>query len=214
MNSFPLNKARIPVAGFWNLSPERRSQILLLGLFLNETNWLIHFLVKAAQGIRETIPNRLRPEEEASEALVALLATTLVGKVFEGWNCLTKKGRTKLCMLDKLPLSTRTKELKDAVEKKLKSKLLRNIRNHLGFHYNTKEINIDQLKGVITDLDSHLFLHPQGCIGFTLSRLSTLAILEGIIGRIPPLTGQKPSRTQLERFLPLQTRILNSSLSR
>jgi hypothetical protein len=79
--------------------------------------------------------------------------------------------------------SDRTKQLRDVVRKKVTSKLLRDIRNHLGFHYVTEKINIDRLKGGITDRDSHLFIHPKGCIGFTLSRLSTFAILEGIVGK-------------------------------
>ena len=191
MEPFPLNKANIPVEGFWNLSPERRSQILLLGLFLNETNWLMHLLVKAAQGIQDTLPNRLNPEEEASEAVVALLATTLVSKVFEGWKCLFRGERDKKSILENLPLSDRTKQLRDIVRKKVTSKLFRDIRNHLGFHYVTEEINIERLKGVITDRDSHLFIHPQGCIVFTLSRLSTLAILEGIVGK-----NSAPNRAQ------------------
>ena len=106
MEPFPLNKANIPVESFWNLSPERRSQILLLGLFLNETNWLMHLLVKAAQGIQDTLPNRLNPEEEASEAVVALLATTLVSKVFEGWKCLIRGERDKKSILENLPCQT------------------------------------------------------------------------------------------------------------
>ena len=62
MKPFPLNKADIPVEDFWNMSPERRSQIVLLGVFLNETNWLMHLLVKAAHGVQDTPPSRLTPE--------------------------------------------------------------------------------------------------------------------------------------------------------
>lgn len=43
-------------------------------------------LVKAALGLRrDESQNQLTPEEEAAEALAALVATTLVGKVLEGW---------------------------------------------------------------------------------------------------------------------------------
>jgi hypothetical protein len=180
---FPLNKADIPVEDFWKMSPERRSQIVLLGVFLNETNWLMRLLVKAAHGVQDTPPSRLTPEEEVSEAVTALLATTLVGKVFESWKCLIRGERDNNSILEKLPLSDRTKQLRDVVRKNVMSKLFRDIRNHLGFHYVAEEINIDRLKGVITDRDSHIFIHPQGYIGFTLSRLSTFAILEGIVGK-------------------------------
>jgi hypothetical protein len=83
--SSPLNKANIPLDKFWNLPDDRRTGLLLLGLFLNETNWLLRLLAKASQSLREDATQpQLTPEEEAAEALVAMLITTLVGKIFEG----------------------------------------------------------------------------------------------------------------------------------
>ena len=52
----------------------------------------------------------------------------------------------------------------------------------MAFHYSPEHIKLDRLKDRLSNLDSHLFIHPQGCTGFTLSRLSTLALLEGIVG--------------------------------
>ena len=57
---------------------KHRSALLLLGLFLNEANWLRKLLVKAVLGISET------PDGQANFALTALLATTLAGKIYEG----------------------------------------------------------------------------------------------------------------------------------
>jgi hypothetical protein len=58
--------------------------------------------------------------------------------------------------------------------------LFARIRNNVGFHY-SKTLNMDNLKATITDIDSHLFVDPEGKIGFTLSRLSTLALVETLL---------------------------------
>src|SRR5258708_22693231 len=186
MNPFPVNKSPIPVAGFWNLSEERRSAILLLGLFLNETNLLYRILVKAALGLRQDeSQNQLTPEEEAAEALAALVATTLVGKVLEGWERLQDRKGVPISILDSLPISTKTQNLKAIFEQKLSTRLFWLIRNNMAFHYNPQHIHVDRLKNRLTNLDTHFLIHPDGASGFTLSRLSTLALLEAIVGDDP-----------------------------
>ncbi len=63
---------------------ERRSALLMLGLFLNEANWLRKLLVGA---VLETSDDA---EGRANFALASLMATTLVGKIFEGWDRIEK----------------------------------------------------------------------------------------------------------------------------
>lgn len=182
MNPFPLFKVKIPLDAFWNLPEERRSAILLLGLFLNEINWLMKLLAKAAQGLpKEAGQPQLTPEQEAAEDLAALFATTLVGKVWEGWDRLCDSKGVPVRMLDRLPMSPDTQKLQADFEQKLSTKLFVKIRNNAGFHYNPEQIHVDRLKGLLSNLDTHFFIHPQGAVGFTLSRLSTLALLEAIV---------------------------------
>jgi hypothetical protein len=185
MKPFPLFKVKIPLDIFWNLPEERRSAILLLGLFLNETNWLMKLLAKAAQGLpKEAGQHQLTPEQEAAEDLAALFATTLVGKVWEGWDRLRDSKGIPVCMLDSLPVSPDAEKLRADFEQKLSTKLFAKIRNNAGFHYNPELIHVDRLTGLLTNLDTHFFVHPEGAVGFTLSRLSTLAILEAIVGDV------------------------------
>lgn len=160
--------------------------ILLLGLFVNETNLLYRILVKAALGLRQDeSQNQLTPEEEAAEALGALVATTLVGKVFEGWERLQDRKGVPISILDSLPISTNTQNLKAILEQKLSTRLFWLIRNNMAFHYNPQHIHVDRLKNRLTNLDTHFLIHPDGATGFTLSRLSTLALLEAIVGDDP-----------------------------
>jgi hypothetical protein len=185
MNPFPLFKVKIPLDAFWKLPEDRRSAILLLGVFLNETNWLMRLLAKAAQGLpKEAGQRQLTAEQEAAENLAALMGTTLVGKVWEGWDRLRVSKGVPVSILDSLPMSPATQKLKAEFEQKLSTKLFAKIRNNAGFHYNPEEIHVDRLKGLLTSVDAHFFVHPQGAVGFTLSRLSTLAMLEAIVGDV------------------------------
>jgi hypothetical protein len=185
LNPFPLLKVKVPLDAFWNLPEDSRSAILLLGLFLNETNWLMRIVAKAAQGLpKEAGHPQLAPEQEAAENLAALMATTLAGKVWEGWDRLCDSKGVAVSILDSLPMSPATKKLKAEFEQKLSTKLFVKIRNSAGFHYDPKHIHVDRLKGLLTNLDTHFFIHPQGAVGFTLSRLSTLALLEAIVGDV------------------------------
>jgi hypothetical protein len=185
MNPFPLFKVKIPLDAFWNLPEERRSAILLLGLFLNETNWLLKLLAKAALGLRkEEGQPQLTPEQEAAEDLAALFATTLVGKIWEGWEWLHNRQGNPVSMLDRLTVSDATQKLHAEFEQKLSTKLFAKIRNNIAFHYNPALIHVERLKGLLTDLDAHLLIHTKSATGFTLSRLSTLALLESIVGDV------------------------------
>jgi hypothetical protein len=200
MNPFPLKKISIRPDRFWELPKEKRSAILLLGLFLNEINCLMRVLAKAGQGLPpEPGQPRLTPEQEAGEALVATLITTLVGKTFEGWESLTDKKGTPQSILEKLPLSDATKQLQWELEHKLSDGIFARVRNVVGFHYSKTLIKIDHLKGTITDIDSHLFLHPEAAMGFTLSRLSTLALFETLLRLVSASTNRVEAINEMMR---------------
>jgi hypothetical protein len=181
MKPFPIKKAKIPLDRFWELPKTRRSAILLLGLFLNEINWLIKLLAKAGQSLPQQLDqSQFTPEEEAAEALAATLISTIVGKIFEGWETLTNRKGTPQSILEKFPLSDETKRLQSDLSDKLSDRIFVQIRNNASFHY-PKDINIDNLKAKITAVDSHFFLDPGAAMGFTLSRLSTLALFETLL---------------------------------
>jgi hypothetical protein len=83
----PLNieKLTLPLSAIQAMGSAQRSALLLLGLFLNEVNWLRKLLARSVSA-----PSLDEPEEQANFALTVLLATTLVGKVHEGWDRIIK----------------------------------------------------------------------------------------------------------------------------
>jgi hypothetical protein len=84
MKPLDLKKMKLPLSSFWAMSDERRSALLLFGLFLNEANWLMKLLVKTGKTLPwKPVPRAHTPEEEANYSLVMLTMTTLVGKIWE-----------------------------------------------------------------------------------------------------------------------------------
>src|SRR5260370_26884479 len=109
-----VNGLRSPASALKDLCEEQRSSLLLLGLIVNETNWLYKLLVKAVQGLPEVpAAHPDDPEEEARWALTLALTTTLVGKVHEGWKSIHKP-RLR-ATLARLPLSDDLTALKKQV---------------------------------------------------------------------------------------------------
>src|SRR5260370_21076797 len=75
-------RLRFPAAALKDLWEEQRSSLLLLGLIVNETNWLYKLLVKAVQGLPEVpAAHPDDPEEEARWALTLAVTTTHVCKL-------------------------------------------------------------------------------------------------------------------------------------
>jgi len=204
MNPFPLNKANIPLDKFWALCEKQRREIVLIGLFINEVNLLMMMLAKAAGALRVDLTQPLlTPEEEAAEGLVAMLLTTLAGKIFEGWDCLRKSTGVPTSMLDELPLSPQTKQLQSTLEKEFSDSLFVYIRSNVGFHYSKTEINIDVLKAHLGAADSHIFIHPGEAMGFTLSRLPTLALFETMLRKVSQSDRAKGIEALLARVFSL-----------
>jgi hypothetical protein len=143
----PLNieKLTLPVSAIHAMAADQRSALLLLGLFLNEVNWLRKLLARAVSATLDG------PEGQANFALTVLLATTLVGKVHEGWDRITE-GR--LCnTIDKLPLTGELQQLKTKITDRLSGKVFLRIRNSIAFHYPKRGLEFANFKNYLSDSD-------------------------------------------------------------
>jgi hypothetical protein len=176
----PLNieKLTIPVAAIHAMAANQRSALLLLGLFLNEVNWLRKLLARAVPSATSD-----EPEGQANFALTVLLATTLVGKVHEGWDRITEG---KLCnTIDKLPLTDELKALKNNITDRLSGKVFLRIRNSIAFHYPKRGLDLSKFRDHISDSDTTIYMSHQAYIGDLLSHISTLAGIEPLLALNP-----------------------------
>ena len=155
------------------MRPEHRYAILLLGLFLNEANWLRKLLVRAALGIADD------PEGAASFALTALLATTLGGKIHEGWKRITS-GRLHDILLD-VGLPDELTKLQGQIATLLSTKTLLRIRNNIAFHYPDRLFDFNKLDAHLDDTDAFIYVVPEGYQGDVLSYVSLLAGIEPLL---------------------------------
>jgi hypothetical protein len=172
-----IRKLTLPVASLQRLSPEQRSAILLLGLFLNEANWLRKLLVKAVSGMSNGL------DGQANFALTVQLATTLAAKVYEGWEKV--KVGTLAKTIQTVPLSEGLKNLRKDINRQLAKPTIRRIRNSYSFHYPAvldfaKLSNIDDADAVIYATESVYNVD-------IFSHLSSLAALEPLVA-IDPAT--------------------------
>jgi hypothetical protein len=206
-----VNRLRFPASSLLAMHDEQRSALLLLGVLVNEANWLNKLLVKALQALPAS-PNvdSDTPEEAANLALTMLLITTLVGKVYEGWDCICN-GRLK-ATLNGLSLPEKLRNLKTQLATRLSGKLFVRIRNNLAFHYADKMIDFSNFKDRLGDTDVHIYATPAGYVGNMLSRISTLAIIDplsGLAHLIPEKSNQSPNIDPNGDSLLAYVRVLN-----
>ena len=169
------------------MSDERRSALLLLGLFLNEANWLMKLLVKGGKALPpEPVPRALTPEEEANYALTMLIMTTLVGKIWEGWDLISRGDKLRPT-LEGLSLPIEVKNLEAQLKQELSNDLFVRIRNNVSSHYSGKLIDLSRLTSQVTERDTHIYVSGEWHIGDTLCPLSTLAGLEPVLHPNPNL---------------------------
>jgi hypothetical protein len=103
--------------------------------------------------------------------LTGLLATTLVGKVYEGWDCM---GKAKFqATLDELSMPEQLKHLKKHLSERLSGKLFLRIRQQ-AFHYSEKAFDFSKFKGSFGDQDTQIHVTAAGYRGDILSRISAL----------------------------------------
>lgn len=165
-----LKKITLPMIELNAMPSERRSALLMLGLFLNEANWLRKLLVGAVLGTSDT------PEGRASFALTSLMATTLVGKIFEGWDRMEKGW-----LHDALVLPDSLEPLKNKLDASLSGKTFVRIRNNIAFHYPNKPLDFKKLSPHMDDSDATIYMAPEGYEGDVLSYISTLAGIEPLL---------------------------------
>jgi hypothetical protein len=169
----PLKKMVLPVKALRDLKKEQRSALLMLGLFLNEANWLRKLLATAVHGISDS------PEGKASFGLTALIATTLAGKIHEGWSRIQKGW---LCdALGDAPLPEAQKPLLDELAASLTENTFDRVRHNIAFHYPDKPLDFKKLADQIDETDAILLLAPEGYEGDLFSHISTLAGLEPLL---------------------------------
>jgi len=84
-----VNRLKFPLSALWAMPAERRSALLLLGVLVNEANWLYKLFLKTAHSLpMRPTDNSNNPEVQANFSLSIFLTTTLVGKIYEGWDCI------------------------------------------------------------------------------------------------------------------------------
>jgi hypothetical protein len=168
---------KLPATTIRAMTGDHRYALLLLGLFLNEANWLRKLLVKAALGIAD------EPEGQANFALTALLATTLAGKIHEGWNVITDG---KLCkILDQIGLPAEASELRQKITDRLSTDLFLRIRNNIAFHYPKRKLDFANLASHLDDSDTVIYIAPEGYGGDVLWQISTIAGIEPLLALHP-----------------------------
>ena len=160
-----IHKLSYPSSVLAALPRERLSAFLLLGHFLNETNWLQKLLVVAAQD--ET---GHAAEVHARMALSLMLTKVFAAKIHEGWNRMSS-GALK-ATLDTLTLSPRTQERRQQLAERLRAEsIVHKVRKLQAFHYPTS-LSLDGLPGVAQgDVALYLTQHA----GDTLSLISELS---------------------------------------
>jgi hypothetical protein len=168
-----IKKMSLPVTALQAMQPQHRSALLMLGLFLNEANWLRKLLVSAVLAISDS------PDGQANFALTALLATTLAGKIHEGWDRITN-GHLHEALKD-VDIPDELKPLRDELATALAEKTFVRIRNNIAFHYPNRLLDFKKLTQHLEDSDAIIFMAPEGYGGDVLSHLSTLAGIEPLM---------------------------------
>lgn len=145
-----INKISYTMAQLESMGPENLSLALLLGLFLNEANWLQKLLLIATLD-----EDGNDPEQRARLSLSLMLAKILAAKIHGGWMRMTQgvHGQT-LISLDLPPIA---KEARTKLEALLaKNSIIHEVRNqHVG-HYPV-DLSLERLKG-INEADLVMFM--------------------------------------------------------
>jgi hypothetical protein len=165
-----IRKLVIPVAALRSLTAEQRSALFLLGLFLNDANWLRKLLVIATMSMGDG------PDGQAGFALTVNIATTLAAKIHEGW----KKVQTGTLgkTIHGVTLPEQLKALRKQINKALETPTIGRIRNSFSSHY---PATLDFAKLPIDDDDSILYATESAYNGDVFSHLSSLVALEPLL---------------------------------
>jgi hypothetical protein len=165
-----IKKVAVPIAELQKLSPDQRHSILILGLMLNEANWLRKLLIKAAQGM----PGEA--EGAASLSLTLLVSTTLAGKIYEGTEKLRQGKVGKV--LAPLELPPPVRDARKELHRILNGGVLNSIRQ-IAFHY-PDTLDLPNASPP-DDAEAVIYLSSIGGDGDFLSHLSSLAIVDPLV---------------------------------
>ena len=133
-----IHKFSFPTSVLTALPRDQLSALLLLGLFLNEANWLQNILL-----ISTLDQSGHEAEEKARLALSLMTAKLLAAKIHEGWNRLSHDPLK--ITLDGLPKSPGVEELRALLAQKLaKNSLMHQVRLGHAAHYLTS-LSLDGL---------------------------------------------------------------------
>lgn len=175
-----IKKLTLPIADLRSMSDDNRYAVLLLGLFLNEANWLRKLLVKAVLGITDGP----EPDGQANFGLTVLLATTLAGKIHEGWDRIANGRLGKI--LDGVEMSPQLAGLHRKIADALKGKTFLRIRNNVAFHYPERKFEFRQLNAHLDDTDTVIYMaqegyQGEGYRGDVFSQVANLAGIEPLL---------------------------------
>jgi hypothetical protein len=170
--SLTINKVTLPPAALKAMSPEMRYALLMLGLMLNEANWLRKLLLPATVSIADD------PEGQASFGLTTLLATTLAGKIHEGWNLVETEKLGLILTAAALPAEL--EQIRASISSKLKSDTFLRIRNNIAFHYPKRVFDFKKLDPHLDEDATVIYAAEQGH-GNVFSHLSSLAVMEPLV---------------------------------
>jgi hypothetical protein len=170
-----IKKLTLPIADLRSMSDDHRYAVLLLGLFLNEANWLRKLLVKAVLGITDGP----EPDGQANFGLTALLATTLAGKIHEGWDRIANGRLGKI--LDGVGRSPQLAGLRKEIADALKGKTFLRIRNNVAFHYPERKFEFRKVSDHLDDTDTVIYMALEGYQGDVFSQVSNLAGIEPLL---------------------------------
>lgn len=141
MSNRQIHKFSFPVSALEVLPKEQLSTFLLLGLFLNEANWLQKLLL-----VSTLDRSGNEAEEKARLALSLMLSKGLAAKIHQGW-C-RMQGNPMRATLIALPLSTQADQLHQELAPMLaKGSIIHSVRNCHAFHYPTR-LSLDGLPGI------------------------------------------------------------------
>ena len=153
------------------MDDDRRSAFLLLGLFLNEANWLQKLLIMGMPDERHDP----EPELQSNLSLAILLIKLLAGKMHAGGERLRDKPLVDILLTLKLPDRVRHIEhqLMDALQK---DSTIHRIRNSNAFHYPRQLKLIDPIPQ-----QEEIALYVTQFSGDTLLFLSDIAAVEALL---------------------------------
>jgi hypothetical protein len=170
-----INKFSYPVAALEALPKNHLSAFLLLGLFLNDTNWLRKLLLYATQD-----ESGGEAEGHARLALSLMVSKLLATKIHEGWLKLSQGELGQV--VAELPLADKFMQTRAELARRLqKGSVLHQLRLNHGAHYPSSLV-LDGLPGIAqSDVALYVTAHAGDALSL-ISELCAAAELKSIVG--------------------------------